>query len=117
VQQWDQGNEFARFQLLIYLFGCVANLFSPSTSDSKPTGSAISLSIVPSANGGPFTVQVDAGTASNLNSKNTPAVNQCIPSQVFSQDNMEDKPHLIFVTNGATAAGSTAGTLEFNGIT
>lgn len=81
------------------------------------SGSAIKLSIVPSANGGPFSVQIDAQPASDLSSKNVAAVNQCIPSQIFSQDSMEDKPHQIVVTNGATVAGATGGTLEFNGIT
>lgn len=84
------------------------------------SGTAIALFIIPSANGGPFTVQIDGEPASALNSKPATGLTsggQCIPNQIFTRDNLLERPHQVIVQNGETTVpGTPAGTLEFNSI-
>lgn len=77
-------------------------------------GTDVSLYIVPSSQGGPFSVQIDGDPAESLNSTHGGGVasDQCIPSPIFMKGNLADQAHQLTVKNGDL----TAGTLELNSI-
>ncbi|PVG02677.1 hypothetical protein CPB86DRAFT_533130 [Serendipita vermifera] len=79
-------------------------------------GTAIALSAIPSSQGGSISISVDGESATTVNTSGGSG-NQCVASDVWSRNDLPEKPHIIIVKNGLNVQGSSGGKFEFNGIT